>query len=106
LLAVSLTAVILGVHSTTLMLMSAKYTCHSEMAQAVNLQKTITQIFPQYIQASSIRLMLCSGFVRVLKILESQDWKVLEKCYWSWKVLEFCVTQAKNMKCMADSKEN
>ena len=35
-----------------------------------------------------------------------QDWIVLEKGYWSWKILEICLTQVKNMKCMADSKEN
>ena len=36
-----------------------------------------------------------TGFVRVLENLEFyygifQDWKVLEKCHWSWKVLEIC----------------
>jgi len=28
-----------------------------------------------------------------------QDWKVLEKGYWSRIVLEICLTQVKNMKC-------
>ena len=35
------------------------------------------------------------GFWKTWKVLEyyygiSQDWKVLEKCHWSWKVLEIC----------------
>jgi len=34
-----------------------------------------------------------------------QDWKVLEKVYWSWNIQEICWTQEKNVKCMADSKE-
>ena len=43
----------------------------------------------------------------VLQNLEiSQNWKVLEKGCWFWKVLEICYMQVKNMKCMADSKEN
>ena len=51
------------------------------------------------------------GSWKTWKVLEFdygifQDWKVLEKGYWSWKVLEICSTLVKNMKCMADSKEN
>jgi len=55
-----------------------------------------------------------TGFALVLetwKVLEFccgifQGWKVLEKGFWSWKVLEICLTEVKNMKFMADRKEN
>ena len=61
-----------------------------------------------------LELMVKTGFVRVLENLESPGillWHFpgLEspgKGYWSWKVLEICLTRVKNMKCVADSKEN
>ena len=51
------------------------------------------------------------GSWKTWKVLEFccgifQDFPVLEKGYWSWKVLEICLAQVKNMKSMADSKEN
>lgn len=41
------------------------------------------------------RLWLLTGSWKTWKVLVFhcgifQDWKFLEKCYWSWKVLEFC----------------
>ena len=61
-------------------------------------------VYSRYMQGSY-------GSWKTGKVLEFyygifQDWKVLEKGYWSWKVLEICLTQLKNVKCMKGSKKN